>query len=86
MREEHVGAVHAAKEKIGEIQAILAGATDAAEEMIGVVAGATGGENCGDPSGRGAFERAARVPDLINDVYATLAETVNELDAYLLVI
>lgn len=82
MREEHLGAIHAAKQKIGDMQGLCAQLTEMAEEMTGIVASATGGENSGSMSGRGAFQRAARVPELINDVYATLTETVNELDAY----
>lgn len=82
MRDEHLGEVYAAKEKIGEIQGMLASTTEQAEQLMDMVASATGGELCGSASGQAAFARTALVEDKINEVFRLLAEIVNELDAY----
>jgi hypothetical protein len=82
-RDEHAAAVEAAKQKIGEVQELLSAARERAEEAQNAVALATGGEQSNSPSGQGAFGRAARVPSIIDDAYATTAEVINELDAYL---
>lgn len=81
-REDHVRDIHVAREAIGRVQERIAGATEAAEEALNAVAVSTGGEQSGSQSGQAAFSKAARVPSLLNDAYACLAEVVRDLEAY----
>jgi hypothetical protein len=82
-RGEHLGAVFAAKEKIGEIQALLASCTDLQETAVGMMASATGGYDSVVDSGRRAFEGTALLKDRIADVYALTEHIVTEADLYL---
>lgn len=83
MREEHVGAVHAAKMKMGEVQEILAIAIERAEEATTMVAMATGGSACGSQNGRSAFEKVSLLKDRINDAANIIPDAGADLDAYL---
>jgi hypothetical protein len=81
-REAHQEATRAAIGAVGEVQGLLHAAHDAAETAIGLIAQATGGNNCSAESGRNAFEFGAGLPEHIQEVLRRTFQIVSELERY----
>jgi hypothetical protein len=78
----HQEMVAAAQAAIGELQEVLALATDKAENALTVTTLATGGEMCNSEAGRIAFEASAVFGEKIQDVYRMTEVAVAELTRY----
>lgn len=81
-RGAHVGAALAAREAVGELQQMLAAVHDKIEEVLGMVANATGGGACPSESGRNAFEFTAALIEEQEIMYQHTAGIVGELERY----
>lgn len=81
-REEHMGAVYAAKQGMGELQGVIANLTALHEGNLGLIASATGGMACRSEAGRNAFEFAAALNEQIGNLFRSTEIIVGELDRY----
>jgi hypothetical protein len=80
VREQHAGAVHSAIESIGEIQDLLAMATERCEMAMGAVVSATGSTQV--ESARAAVDSIAGCKDRIQEIHGMMSNAVDELRRY----